>query len=167
MTLVVKMQGKNLKSSIDYKKPSSTFLVGEVDKEADFLPSDKREEVKSNLMLGVMTTQIGILSFLQPTKAVHASTVTGLPTQVETAQVVIEVTQFLSMLGLGVGVVWLIATRLYYFHPKRRESEKAMETASNSIKGITQILAIPSIVWIIVNLANLLLGSSTNFQLPM
>lgn len=139
-----------------------------IEQHKDFLIEFNRKEVlaqtyqKTNLRKKVLLTVIPASLFPLPASA---AVTTGLPDPSQIGSILNEVIQFVSISGVGIGLVWLIGSRLYYLHPSKRESQKAMDIASNSIKGITQILVMPTIIGILITLATLLLGDSPYFQI--
>ncbi|MET3505582.1 hypothetical protein ABMB67_001671 [Halalkalibacter oceani] len=130
------------------------------------LPNSKQKILENTIPLLLSTTAI--------TKPIKASAeeksvaeITGLPTSTELMEVVKMLIDYSVIIGIGIGALVLLITRLYYYHPNEKYHKKAMESASNSIKGMTQILITPTVIIILLTVAKLLLGGLPNFQLPL
>lgn len=188
MSIQVKMQSKNLKSYVDYNKTSKViqygeknnsvkmtddFLMKEIRKEVQTLPRKERRQLQQLISKMGNKTKIASMSGLMVATPTMVSAKTdekiaqemGLPTIEEIMQMLGVLIEYTIALTFAAGVIWLILSRVYYYMTKKHD--KAMESASNSIKGMTQILLATTVVRILLMMAQLLLGGSPNFQLPL
>lgn len=159
-------------------------MTPKVDKEINFIKTNILKEVKplpfykkKKFLKTLVATQVACLSILALTSPTFAManevvvTNNDLMAELPSPQAVDEFTQWairtVTKLGVAAGIVVALMSSWLYFHPDPNKSKKAIEMIGNSIKGITQILLIPTIVGIIILTAVLLLGDLPFFHLPL
>ncbi len=148
---------------------TDSFLEKIIEKEVKKLKPKKRKQLKKILKV-IQTSSILTLGVNQKVFAQTKETVSlieGLPSQDSIMELVAWATSNSIVLGVGIGMLYLILTRLLYFHPKKDMSKKALELGTNAVKGITEIILISPIIGIIIIIAFLLLGKSPFFHLPV
>jgi hypothetical protein len=154
----------------DIDSNQSDFLIEEIRKEVEQLPREQRRVVKKFLKnVKVKITSLSALMVATPTlvgaeeRSIAAQT--GLPEPEAIMEFIQMLISYATILGIGAGVLCLLFGAILYYIPKKKG--KAIEVTSNGIRGITQILMVPTLVMILLLTASLLLGTSPNFHLPL
>lgn len=143
------------------------FLKKILQKEVKKLRPQKRKRIIKTLQIIQMSSML-ILGADQIAFAETPTTslVEGLPEKEAILELVMWLIGVFTIGGVGIGVLWLLATRLLYFHPEKKKHAMVLTLGMNAIKGITEIILAPTIVGIILVVSYLLLGKSPFFHLP-
>ncbi len=163
----------NMSNSVEEKmKKEVNFIKQKINEEVKPLPFYKKKKFLKTLV----STQVALLSILALTSPTLAATAEAVVTnaslmeELPSPEQVDEFTQWaistVTKLGVAAGIIVAMLASTLYFHPDPNKVKKAMEMIGNAIKGITQILLIPTIVGIIIITAMYLLGDLPFFHLP-
>lgn len=184
--MLVKLQTKDYKSYVNYTKPSKV-IVDSVNKNDKMLfrllnplQEVKHESLNHNqnkkinkwiksLTLSASSFLVAIpVSAQEVATQVQTSTVlTELPSQADLVEIARWAIGYSTVAIVAFGVVWIVATRVLQFPAIKKYREMALEIATNTIKGITEALLIPTLVAIIVGVTILLFGGIGAFSLPL
>lgn len=90
-----------------------------------------------------------------------------LPSQADLMEIARWAIGYSTVAIVAGGVVWIVATRVLQFPAIKKYRDMALEIATNTIKGITEALLIPTLVAIIIGVTVLLFGGIGVFSLPL
>lgn len=148
------------------KKPT-VFHKENLQQEVKKLNASQREKKKLKRL--VQTVQASASSFVIaiPVSAQEVGSATkDLPTQEQLLEIAQWAITYATTAIVVAGCVWIVVSRVLHFLPVEKYKKMALDIATNTIKGITEALLIPTIIGIIVGVSFLLFGGVPVFNLP-
>lgn len=184
--MLVNLQTKDCKSYVNYTKPSKT-ISDNVNKNNKILfqPLNPIQEVKhpdlnlkqnkkvnkwiKSLTLSASSFLIALPVSAQEvaTQAQTSTVLAELPSQADLVEIARWAIGYSTVAIVAFGVVWIVATRVLQFPAIKKYRDMALDIATNTIKGITEALLIPTLVAIIIGVTVLLFGGIGVFSLPL
>lgn len=181
--MLVKLQAKECKTFVTYKKPNKTIYDNSIELNKNnkevFQILNPHQEVKhenlnlkqnkkinqwiKSLMLSASSFLVAIPVSAQGTSSVIAD----LPSQTDLMEIAQWAIGYSTKSIVLFGVVWIVVTRVLQFPAIKKYRDMALEIATNTIKGITEAILIPTLIAIIIGISVLLFGDIGIFHLPL
>ena len=188
--MLVKLQAKDSKSYVNYTKPNkvvyqshelknnskAVFQILNPLQEVKHNQLNPKENKKVNKWLKSLTLSASSFLIAIPVSAqekiakIEPEAVTvlaDLPSHKDMIEIAQWAIGFSTVAIVAGGVVWIVATRVLQFPAIKKYRDMALEIATNTIKGITEAILIPTLIAIIIGTAVLLFGGIGAFQLPL
>mgnify|MGYP005750564019 CR=1 FL=1 len=178
----VNLTTKNSKSYVDYIQPTKEiYNVGknETSNISVFHKENIQQEVEK-LKVKDQKEKRRLKKLIQVAQASTSSFIVAIPVSAQTPEVakelpppeqLMELAQwaigYATISIIAAGIIWVVITRVLHFLPIEKYKKMALDIATNTIKGITEALLIPTIIGIIIGIAFLLFGGIPVFNLPL
>jgi len=179
---------KSLKTYVHYQNPSKELLFGDVGNHISkindentvkvFTKGSLKEEVKKlnptqkekkkfkKLMQAATTSASSLIIALPVSAQENTDIIAELPSHEELIRIALWLIGYTTIATIVVGICWVVVTRILHYMPVEQYKKWALEIATGTIKGITEVLTLPTIIMIIIGVAVLLFGGIPGFNLP-
>ena len=189
--MLVNLQAKDCKNYVNYTKPSKTvyrtsnelnkneqplFQILNPHQEVKHENLSSKQSKKINKWLKSLTLSASSFLIALPVSAQEkigkiepevSTVISELPSQTDLVTIAQWAIGYTTVAIVASGVVWIVATRVLQFPAIKKYRDMALEIATNTIKGITEALLIPTLIAIIIGTVVLLFGGIGAFSLPL
>lgn len=186
--MLIKVRGKECKSYVKYQKQNkiiyddslslrinnnsndniSVFQKQNLQKEVNYQNLSLKGKKKVNKWIKSLTLSASSFLVAIPVSAQEVVSATAdLPSHADLLAIAQWAIGYSTIAIVAGGVVWIVVTRILQFPAIEKYRKMALEIATNTIKGITEALLIPTLVGIIIGVAILLFGGIGVFNLPL
>lgn len=123
------MQAREYKSYVNYKKPNKVLFVNSKNDDFHFLIKEIRKGVnrsqqsemhkKRHQMLSLSVLTMTLTPIQAKAEELTSTPIEELPNPTEVMEFIKVLMEYSIIVGVGIGAIWLVITRLYYYLPKR------------------------------------------------